>query len=117
MNEINESEINIVSEKSVIIGRSCFDQVTRIHGTLKGEVESAAGSTLIVSETGAVEGNIRADTLIIDGFVQGDISATKRLRISNTGRVIGNIECPTVQIEFGAFFDGECKMEVKEKKA
>jgi cytoskeletal protein CcmA (bactofilin family) len=109
--EITETSINIVGEGTLIEGDVLFDRVTRVHGVLKGNVRAKEGSTLILGETSVVEGDVDADTLIIDGYVQGDVSARKRLVISRTGRVIGNIHSPTVRVEFGAYFEGRCAME------
>jgi cytoskeletal protein CcmA (bactofilin family) len=111
MQTISESAINIVSEGTRVEGTIVFDQISRVHGTLVGEVQARPGSTLILSETSVVEGNIHADTLMVDGFVRGDIRATGKVVVSGTGRVLGNIATPSLTIEFGAFFEGSCSME------
>jgi len=109
--QIRETAINMISEGTRLEGRMVFERVSRVHGTLVGEVLARPGSTLILSETAVVEGNIEADTLLVDGFVQGDISATSKVVVSRTGRVVGNIRAPTLQLEFGAYFEGKCAME------
>lgn len=106
-----ETGINIIGEGTRLEGKLRFDQVTRVHGTLIGEVEAAPGSTLILSETSVVEGNVSADELLIDGYVRGDVVARTRVVLSRTGRVLGEIRAPRVQIEFGAYFEGRCRME------
>lgn len=111
MNFVNEGKINVVSEGTRIEGKVTFDHVSRVHGTLVGEVHATPGSTLILSETSVVEGNIQADTLMIDGFVRGDIVARTKVVVSGTGRVIGNIKAPSLIIDFGAYFEGQCAME------
>jgi len=111
MSDIYESAINIVSEGSEIRGEITFDQVTRVHGVLKGEVFAREGSSLILAENSMVEGNIHADTLWIDGFVRGDISARTLVVISRTGRVIGNIRAKNLKLEFGGYFEGRCTTE------
>jgi cytoskeletal protein CcmA (bactofilin family) len=110
MNHIHETQINMISEGTRIEGEVTFDQVSRIHGVLIGKVRSKPGSTLIISETSTVEGSIDADTLMIDGYVKGDIHAKSRVVISKTGRVMGNIDTPSLILEFGAYFEGACKM-------
>ena len=111
MNTIQETGINMISEGTRIEGNITFDQVCRIHGILKGKVRSKPGSTLILSETGVIEGDIEADTLMIDGYVKGDIKTQTRVVVSKTGRVIGNIETPSLILEFGAYFEGACRMQ------
>lgn len=111
MDRLSESAINIVSEGTRIEGKVTFDQISRVHGALVGQVSGAPGSTVILGETAMVEGNIDADTLIVDGFVQGDIRAQTRVLISSTGRVVGNIKTPSLVVEFGAYFEGKCSTE------
>ncbi len=110
MSHLHETQINIVSEGSRMEGDITFDQVSRIHGVLIGQIKSKPGSTLILSETSMVEGSIEADALMIDGYVKGNIKTTTRVIVSRTGRVIGNIETPSLILEFGAYFEGACKM-------
>ncbi len=109
-----ETSINIVAEGTRIEGVITFNQVSRVHGVLVGEVRAQEGSTLILSETSVVEGNILADTLMIDGYVKGDVVAKKRVVLSRTSRVIGTIKTPSLTLEFGAYFEGRCAMEEKQ---
>jgi cytoskeletal protein CcmA (bactofilin family) len=111
MTAIQETHVNIVSEGTRIEGQVVFDQVSRVYGILVGEVRAKEGSTLILSESSIVEGNIEADTLVIDGYVQGDVVAKTRVVISKTGRVVGNIKAPSLVLEFGAYFEGRCAMQ------
>ena len=111
MNEISETAVNVISERTVVRGDVSFGHVTRFHGTIRGNVEAVPGSLLVLGEPSVVEGNVRADTLIVDGFVRGDVQARTRVVVTGTGRVLGNISAPVVKIEFGAFFQGSCRME------
>lgn len=113
MTHIIESQINIIAEGTRIEGEIQFDHITRVHGVLSGQVKSSLGSTLILSETAVVEGSIEADTLIIDGYVQGKIEAKTKVVVSRTGRVIGMIKTPSLQLEFGSYFEGKCAMEMQ----
>ncbi len=111
MNTPHESSINIIAEGTRIEGKMIFDQVTRFHGTLRGEAHARDGSTLILAESALIEGEVHADTLLIDGFVQGNVRAKTRVLISGTGRVVGDIQTPSLKLEFGAYFEGKCNME------
>jgi cytoskeletal protein CcmA (bactofilin family) len=109
--EVEESSINIISEGTRLEGKVSLDRQSRVHGVLVGEISSQPGSKLILAETAVVEGTLHADEVIIDGFVRGDIIALGKVTISRTGRVIGNVQTPSFQLEFGAYFEGKCKME------
>jgi len=105
-----ENSTNLISTQTRIEGRVFFSEITRFHGILIGEAHTHPGSTLILCESAVVEGNIWADTLYIDGFVRGNISAKTRVTLSRSGRVIGNIQCPSIQVETGAYFEGATQM-------
>ena len=111
---VNESAINVVAEGTLIEGKVLFDYISRVHGTLIGEVLAKDGSTLILSESSMVEGDVHADTLLIDGYVHGDIVAKTQVIISRTGRVVGNISTKSLKLEFGGYFEGRCGMEQPE---
>jgi cytoskeletal protein CcmA (bactofilin family) len=113
MKNLHETAVNIVSERTRIEGKVVFDQVSRFHGTLVGEAHAREGSTLVLSESSIVEGDVYADVLMIDGYVQGNVHARTRVVVSGTGRVIGNIQTPSLKLEFGAYFEGSCNMEQK----
>lgn len=108
---IQEAAITLVSEGSRIEGKAVFESIAKIFGTLKGEVVGMPGSTLILCESGVVEGRIEAEDLIIDGFVRGEISATSKVQITSTGRVVGDIRSPSLQIDTGGYFEGSCAMD------
>ena len=112
--QVSESSTNIIAEGTRIEGTTTFDNVTRVHGTLVGEVRGKPGSTIVLAESSVTEGTVHGDTILVDGFVRGDISAEKKLTISGTGRVIGNIRAPSVVIEFGAHFEGRSIMEASD---
>ncbi len=111
MNTPIETQMNLISEGSKIEGEITFDQTTRVEGILRGTISSKPGSLLILAETSLVEGIVQADTLIIDGFIQGEVHAKNRVVISKTGRVIGSIQTPSLTVEFGAYFEGQCRMQ------
>jgi len=110
MDTVSETRINFISENSRIEGEIRLDHLTRVHGTLVGTVHCQKGSMLILGESAVVEGDIHADTLIVDGYVRGNIDATKKVSISSSGRVIGNISAPDIDIQFGAHLEGSTRM-------
>ncbi len=108
---IKETTINLIAEGTRLEGKISFENISRVYGILVGEIIATPGSTLILGETAKIEGTIQADTLIVDGFVQGDIKARTKVVLSGTGRVVGNIRTPSLVIDFGAYFEGQSLME------
>jgi len=108
---LQETAINFISEGTRLEGKMTFAQISRVHGILIGQVMAEKGSTLILGESAVVEGNIEADTLVVEGYVNGDIDATGKVVIAGNGRVIGNIKTSALVLEFGAYFEGRCSMQ------
>lgn len=105
---MKEISTNLIGEGTRLEGTLHFTDICRVQGVLIGEVHASDASTLIFEETSVVEGNIHADTLMIQGYVQGNIIARKKVLVSSSGRVIGTIKTPTLMIEAGAYFEGSC---------
>lgn len=83
----------------------------RIEGTLEGEIE--VRGMVIIGETGRVTcEHVKADTVIVAGAVNGQITAEK-LEIRSTGRVFGDVTTKSFSTEEGAFLRGTITMEDK----
>lgn len=114
---IHETEVTVIGEGIQLDGKLKLGGVVRVYGRLSGEILAAPESSLILMESAVVEGSLDVDTLVVAGFIRGDIRARTRVSIEGTGRVIGNIETPTIAIDFGAYLEGETKMTGKKKSA
>jgi cytoskeletal protein CcmA (bactofilin family) len=98
-----------VGNGTVLTGEATFRGMLRIDGHLSGSIRSHDG-TLLVGAGGQVDASIEVAVATIHGTVNGDIIATKRIEIGRTSRVVGNIQTPTLVIEQGAIFEGNCCM-------
>ncbi len=99
----------ILGENTSFEGKMGFEGMARLDGKFDGEIFS--GDILIIGETAAVNAEINVSSLLIDGKVSGNVSATGKIEIHSTGKLYGNITTPTLVIEEGGLFDGTCKME------
>ncbi|ODS36796.1 MAG: hypothetical protein A7315_04560 [Candidatus Altiarchaeales archaeon WOR_SM1_79] len=99
----------ILGENTSFEGKMGFEGMARLDGKFDGEIFS--GDILIIGETATVNAEINVSSLLIDGKVSGDVSATGKIEIHSTGKLYGNITTPTLVIEEGGLFDGTCKME------
>ena len=57
-----------------------------------------------------LKGNISAQSVIISGRVDGDIIVQGKLELLSTGKIAGNITAGSLVIDEGAAFDGRCTM-------
>lgn len=88
-------------------GEFRFEGTLRVDGYAAGSLRSTTG-TLIVGESGEAECDMIVATVIIDGFVRGNIHANERVELGSHARVFGKIESPVLSIAPGALFEGEC---------
>ncbi len=91
-------------------GKLSFTGAVRLDGQFKGEIFTEG--TLIIGEDAVIEADIRVARVIISGEIRGNIVAGERIEIKAPGKVYGNIQAPTVIIEEGVIFEGNCKMQV-----
>jgi cytoskeletal protein CcmA (bactofilin family) len=107
---MNTAEITtILGKGSAFDGKLTFEGAVRIDGEFSGEIRTQG--TLIIGETAEVKAEISASTIIIEGLVRGDISATDAIEIHAPARVYGNLAAPNLEIQKGSLFEGNCRME------
>ena len=81
----------------------------RIEGTFEGEI--AIQGLVVIGETGKITcENVRANTVIVAGGVNGGITAEK-LEIRKTGRVWGDVVVSAFSTEEGGFLRGQITMQ------
>jgi cytoskeletal protein CcmA (bactofilin family) len=103
-----EFDINLFAENSVFKGELEFGKLTRLNGEVYGTILARPGAPLILGENAYVKANIEAETLVVDGFLEGDIKASGLCRLNPTATVLGNIHAGQLQIQPGATFNGKC---------
>lgn len=109
--DISKEELSAFIGVSVHInGKIQLNGLARIDGKIEGEILST--ETLIVGEGGELKGQIKVNNLIIKGKVEGEIYSSGKVEIKSKGQVFGNIVTPTLIMEEGAFFEGNCSMHV-----
>ena len=96
-------------------GNLSFKGMVRIDGRFKGEINTEG--TLIVGETAVIDSDIHASNVIISGEVRGHIVAGERIEILSPGKVFGDIEAPSVTINTGVIFEGNCQTQKRDEVA
>jgi cytoskeletal protein CcmA (bactofilin family) len=100
--------VTFLGKHTVFDGVLKFEGTIRIDGLFKGRIEAPKG-TLVIGEAARLESNIHVASIIISGEVRGDITADHKIDISVPGRVFGNIQAPTVVVQEGVVFAGNCQ--------
>jgi len=91
---------------SEVTGRLSFSSPTQIDGKLKGEV--CATDLLVIGETGMIDGNVRANHLVILGRVKGDIIGAEKVEIGPRGKMTGKIETRALIVRDGGKLEADC---------
>lgn len=101
---------SLIGRQTEILGDVRFSGGLHLDGRIKGVVSVSGGdasATLSISETGAVEGDIRVPNVILNGTVIGDVHATEKLVLNAKARVSGNVHYKLLQMEPGATINGQ----------
>jgi cytoskeletal protein CcmA (bactofilin family) len=81
----------------------------RIDGTVYGSVRCVDGDDagmLVISENGAVEGEVRAAHLVVAGRVLGPVYTTEMVELQPTARITGDVHYRALEIHHGAVVEG-----------
>lgn len=80
----------------------------RIDGRVEGNVSTADGQagTLVISEQARVDGEIRVSHIVINGTVNGPVSASDYLELQPKARVTGDVSYKTLEMHVGAVIQG-----------
>jgi cytoskeletal protein CcmA (bactofilin family) len=95
--------------KGDVVAREPFLIAGRVEGTI--EIDQ---HTLTIAQDGSVSAVITAESVVIEGTVQGDLAAINKIAIQPTARVEGECSAPIVSIADGAIVQG--KVETTQRK-
>src|SRR6266498_4387968 len=96
-------------------GKLTFEGTVRIDGKFTGTI--ITNDVLVVGEGAKVSAEITCGTIIVHGEISGNVRAKNAVELHHPAKMRGNIEAPSLMIEKGVIFEGQCKMEGIEKAA
>jgi cytoskeletal protein CcmA (bactofilin family) len=94
----------------VITGEVTSSEDVTINGCVHGPVSVRDGA-LIATQTGRVTGDLRASRIVVQGTVDGTLSATERIELQPSAVVSGSLSANHVVIADGATFNGRIDMD------
>lgn len=80
----------------------------RINGTVKGDVR--ADGVVILTKTGRIEGTIEADSIIVAGVIEGNMSIRDKVNVEASGEIYGDVITKKFVIDEESIFQGNCIM-------
>ncbi len=96
-------------------GKLTFEGTVRIDGKFTGTI--VTNDVLVVGEGAKVSAEITCGTVIVHGEVNGNLRAKTAVELHHPAKMRGNIETPSLMIDKGVVFEGQCKMEGVDKGA
>ena len=100
----------VIGEGAKIKGEIKEENEITIQGNVDGDIEC---KNLIIGQTGSVKGKIKAETLYVEGSIEGEINVQELLKLMSSSYISGKISYGSVQINEGGKLIGE--LEFKDK--
>ncbi|SAL32185.1 bactofilin family protein [Caballeronia humi] len=86
-----------------------FSDGLRMDGHITGNVTGRAGeqTLLVVSDQGAITGNVTAYDIVINGTITGDVTVEHFVELQSNAHVNGNIYYQQLRMDVGASVEGK----------
>ena len=108
MNTPASNSKNVLAADVEIKGNLKFAGELTFEGKLEGEITSEGVLTL--GETAVINGNINAQSVIVRGKVNGNITAREKIDIKSKTEMFGDIRAAKLAIEEGVTFVGKTEV-------
>ena len=99
----------LVGPQSEVTGDIKFTGGLHVEGTIKGNVmaENDGKSLVQLSESGTIEGEVRAPFVVLNGVVIGDVHGGEHVELASKARVAGNVYYNLIEMAVGAEVNGK----------
>mgnify|MGYP001557285753 CR=1 FL=1 len=102
---------SIIGEGSEFKGEFKINGLLRIDGDFQGTIETQG--KVLIGQSGNANTDIKAKLVVVGGTIKGNIFATERVIVLPTAKIKGNIITPSLIIEEGVTFEGNCVINKK----
>jgi cytoskeletal protein CcmA (bactofilin family) len=99
---------SLIGAGTVVNGDISFAGGLRIDGQVRGNVTAANGDpcTLVISEQARVDGEIRVSHVVVNGTVNGPVTADDYLEMQSKARISGDVAYKQIEMHVGAVVQG-----------
>ncbi len=100
---------SIVGQQTRIVGDISFVGRLHVDGTVDGNVRALGedNAVLTVSDSAAINGEIRVPFVILNGTVVGDVYAKEQVELAPKARVEGDVHYALIEMAMGAEVNGK----------
>jgi cytoskeletal protein CcmA (bactofilin family) len=103
-----EEQITVIGAGTHIKGEMTFDRTARILGTFEGKISS--NGEVQVGRQAQCLASIEAETIKVDGTVEGDLRARETAHLSATASMRGDVVAARLHVAEGASFEGHVRV-------
>ena len=98
----------LIGSGSILQGDLEFTGGLRVDGHVKGHVsaQDSNNGTLVLSESGVIEGDVSVPHVVINGTIKGNIASTGHVELQANANITGDIHYKAVEMELGAVLNG-----------
>ena len=105
MADTNQEFPTILGPDAKFKGDLSFDKGMRLQGQFEGKINSPGGRLHIAKEA-KMTGEVEAGSVIVEGEVDGNLSANDRIELKSSARHKGDLTAAKLVVEEGAAFVG-----------
>lgn len=107
-NRVQNSIDTLIGADTRIDGNVFFSGGLRVDGAINGDVTepNASPSTLILSESGRIEGAVVASKVVINGKVIGSVKASQFVELQAKSSITGDLYYKSLEMHTGAVVEG-----------
>lgn len=99
----------VIGIDTEITGNIQFKGGMHIDGKIVGNITGEEGSTsaITISDQGIIEGDIKVDSIVLNGTVKGDVYGEERVELASEARVTGTVYYHMLEMSMGAEVNGQ----------
>ena len=100
---------SLIGTSTIIEGSLRFKGGLRVDGHVKGNLiaDPMENSMLVISEQASVEGEVRAEHVVVDGAITGPVYCSELLELQPKARITGDVHYKAVEMHGGALVSGK----------
>lgn len=109
MAKTEQSPETIIATAMRVEGELKSNGNIKIDGIVTGKIHTT--QDLYIGSNAQIDADLIASNAVVAGVVKGNVTIKNSLSIAETGRILGNISCTKLNIQDGALFIGNCRMQ------
>lgn len=108
----------LIGRGTTIDGDLRFSGGLHVEGVIKGNLAADGDdATLILSEHGHIQGEVRVPSMVLNGMIDGDVFASGKVELFEKARICGDVYYNLLEMAVGAEVNGKLVRQKPEASA